>query len=132
MLSSSRYGFISLGLGLYTVATVHVATWLWICTLPREDFAASSAKRLYSICYHLPLMVLRLILMGKILVSVKSITKHPLIAVIFQVLHCSQICTSLMRKAIQWSLKREIAGWSRHTLISHLLPKKWLGRIILI
>lgn len=80
---------INLGSVLYAVAMVHVATWLLICTLPREDFTASSAKRFYSMCYHLPLMVLRLILVGKILVSVKSVAKHPLISVIFQVLHCS-------------------------------------------
>lgn len=28
---------INLGSVLYAVATVHVATWLLICTLPRED-----------------------------------------------------------------------------------------------
>lgn len=69
---------INLGSMLYAVATVHVATWLLICTLPREDFVAASAKRLYSMRYHLPLMVRQLILMGKILVSVKSIAKHAL------------------------------------------------------
>lgn len=73
---------ITLGSMLCAVATVLVATWLLLCTLPREDFIASSAKRLYPTCYHLPLVVPWLILMGKILVSVKSIAKHPLTSVL--------------------------------------------------
>lgn len=74
---------ITLGSMLCAVATVLVATWLLLCTLPWEDFVASSAKRLYPMCYHLPLVVPWLILMGKILVSVKSIAKHPLTSVFF-------------------------------------------------
>lgn len=116
---------INLGLVLYAKATVHVATWLLICVLPREDFAASSAKRLYSMCYHLPVMVLQLILMGKILVSVKSIAKHPLTSVIFPLTLQPNLCV--------FNVKSN--GHSREKSLTEAemsASKKWPGRIILI
>lgn len=121
---------ITVGSMLYAVATVLVATWLLLCTLPWEDFVAS-AKRLYPTCYHLPLMVPWLILMGGILVSVKSIAKHPLTSVFSSSLTLQP--SSLIFNAKGYPIVIQKANCrSKQKYIDFSSSKKWLGQIIVV